>query len=90
VVGGLISGLGAFLLARRIEGGEGRVLIDEATGQRIVIRPRAGSLFFIPTRYWAYVMPVLAIAVAARVMTTPPVDPQPASVAVAATPAGAD
>ena len=75
VVGGLLAGLGSFLLARQIEKGEGRVLIDEATQQRIVVRKHAGSLFFIPTRYWAYVAPVVGIAFAIVVMTTPPVEP---------------
>src|SRR4051812_16776552 len=31
-----------------------RVLVDEATGQRVVFRKTAGSFFFIPTRYWTY------------------------------------
>lgn len=75
VVGGLLAGLGSFLLARQIERGEGRVLIDEATQQRIVVRKHAGSLFFVPTRYWAYVAPVLGIALAVLVMATPPVEP---------------
>ena len=75
VIGGLLAGLGSFLLARQIEKGEGRVLIDEATQQRIVVRKHAGSLFFIPTRYWAYVAPVVGIAFAIVVMTTPPAGP---------------
>ena len=75
VIGGLLAGLGSFLLARQIEKGEGRVFIDEATQQRIVVRKHAGSLFFVPTRYWAYVAPVVGIAFAIVVMTTPPAEP---------------
>lgn len=75
VIAGLLAGLGSFLLARQIEKGEGRAFIDEATQQRIVVRKHAGSLFFIPTRYWAYAGPVLGIAIAVLVMMTPPVDP---------------
>ena len=74
-IGGLLAGLGSFLLARQIEKGEGRAFIDEATQQRIVVRKHAGSLFFVPTRYWAYVAPVLGIALAFVVMATPPVEP---------------
>jgi hypothetical protein len=74
VLAGLFAGLGAFLLARQIEKGEGRAFIDEATQQRIVVRKHAGSLFFIPTRYWAYVAPVLGIGLAVLMMTTPPAD----------------
>ncbi|GAA0636087.1 hypothetical protein [Brevundimonas lenta] len=81
IIGGLVAGLGSFLLARKIESGQGRAYIDEATQQRIVVKPHAGSLFFIPTRYWAYVGPVVAIAFGALVMTTPSSD------AVAADPA---
>lgn len=88
VVGGLLAGLASFLLARQIEKGEGRVFIDEATQQRIVVRKHAGSLFFIPTRYWAYVAPVLGIALAVVVLTTPPVEPatDPAAAPAAAAP----
>ena len=75
IIGGLLAGLGSFLLARQIEKGEGRVFIDEATQQRIVVRKHAGSLFFIPTRYWAYVAPVLGIGMAILVMASPPAEP---------------
>lgn len=75
IIGGLIAGLGSFFLARKIESGQGRAYIDEATQQRIVIKPHAGSLFFVPTRYWAYVAPVVAIALGALVMSSPSADP---------------
>ena len=93
ITGGLIAGLASFLFARKVEGGEGRAFIDEATGQRVVVRRTAGSLFFIPTRYWAYVAPVLTIVLAVVMMmpattgTTAGTVGQPLS---AATPAGAD
>lgn len=75
VCAGLLAGLGSFLLARQIEKGEGRAFIDEATQQRIVVRKSAGSLFFIPTRYWAYAAPVLGIGLAVLMMATPPLEP---------------
>ena len=84
VCAGLLAGLGSFLFARQIEKGEGRAFIDEATQQRIVVRKHAGSLFFIPTRYWAYVAPVVGIALAVLMMTTPPVDPVEPAAAQAA------
>ena len=71
ITGGLVSGLGSFFLARKIESGEARAFIDEKTGQRIVVRRSAGSLFFIPTRYWAYVGPVVGIALGVLVMMSP-------------------
>jgi hypothetical protein len=91
VCAGLVAGLCSFLFARQIEKGEGRAFIDEATQQRIVVRKHAGSLFFIPTRYWAYVAPVLGIALAVLMMTTPPVEPvEPVTMepAAATAPAG--
>jgi hypothetical protein len=74
ITGGLVAGLGSFLLARKLESGPGRVFIDEATQQRIEVKRSAGSLFFIPTRWWAYVAPVLAILLAVLVMTAPASD----------------
>lgn len=71
ITGGLVAGLGSFFLARKIESGEARAFIDEQTGQRIVVRKSAGSLFFIPTRYWAYVAPVVGIALGALMMMSP-------------------
>lgn len=61
IIGGLLAASGIFLFAKWRESGEGRVFIDEATGQRVDVRPSAGSLFFIPTRFWTWI--VLAIAV---------------------------
>lgn len=64
IVAGLLAGLATFLTARKLEAGEGRAFIDEATQQRIVVRRSAGSLFFIPTRYWAYIIPIAAVVLA--------------------------
>lgn len=88
LVGGLVAGLSSFLFARKVEGGEGRAFIDEATGQRVVVRRTAGSLFFIPTRYWAYVAPVLAIGLAV-VMMMPTATDTAAAAAVETAPADA-
>ncbi|NBW06767.1 MAG: hypothetical protein EBR82_01940 [Caulobacteraceae bacterium] len=71
ITSGLLTGLGSFLLARKIESGESRAFIDEKTQERIVVRKSAGSLFFVPTRYWAYVAPVLGILLAVVMMMNP-------------------
>ncbi|NJC42412.1 hypothetical protein GGQ87_002707 [Brevundimonas alba] len=89
VVAGLLAGLGSFLLARQIEKGEGRAFIDEATQQRIVVRKSAGSLFFIPTRYWAYISPVVGIGIAVLMMTAPPAGPVAPAAPVSEAPAAA-
>ena len=64
LIGGLLSASGIHLFARWREQGEGRSLIDEATGQRIEVRPSAGSLFFIPTRFWTWIVLLLSIGIA--------------------------
>ncbi|MGV9007652.1 MAG: hypothetical protein ACOH1H_13050 [Brevundimonas sp.] len=71
IITGLLAGLATFLAARKLEEGQGRAFIDEATQQRIVVRRSAGSLFFVPTRYWAYIVPVVAVIVAVFSLTTP-------------------
>lgn len=91
VLAGLATGLGSFLLARKIEGGEGRAFIDEKTQQRVVVKPHAGSLFFIPTRYWAYIGPIVGIGFAALMYFGEPSDPvapdaAPATVEIPAAP----
>ena len=84
ICAGLTMGLGSFLFARQMEKGTGRVFIDEQTGQRVVVGRSAGSLFFVPVRYWAYAGPVLAIVFAALLMMNPAAsDAAPAAVAPA-------
>lgn len=66
-----VSGLAAlaiWLLVNHIEGEPGRTFIDKATGHEFEVRNSAGSLFFIPTRYWAYI--VVAAGVFAAVQAT--------------------
>ena len=50
-----------WFLARALTGRNKRTLVDPATGQQYVFASNAGSLFFIPTRYWAFI--VLAVGI---------------------------
>lgn len=59
VIGGLASAAAIHFFARWRERGEGRTLVDEATGERVQVRPSAGSFFFIPTRYWPWIVVVV-------------------------------
>jgi hypothetical protein len=61
-------GAGIWFFAKTIEDRPGQVLIDKTTGHEITIRPNAGSLFFIPTRYWAFIIPGLS----AMILLLPP------------------
>lgn len=59
-----------FLFTKWREGGPSRTFIDEATGQRIEVRNTAGSLFFIPMRYWTWIALALAGLTAASSLWT--------------------
>jgi len=64
LIGGLLATSGIYLFARWREQGEGRTLVDQATGERIEVRPSAGSLFFIPTRFWTWIVLALTVGIA--------------------------
>ncbi|MBL8536185.1 MAG: hypothetical protein JNM59_02140 [Hyphomonadaceae bacterium] len=63
-VGLLLAAGQNHLFTRWREQGDPRVFVDEATGQRIEVRPTAGSLFFVPMRYWTWIALALAALVA--------------------------
>lgn len=68
---GAIGGLGCFLFDRYMRSRPGRVFIDEQSGQRIKVGANAGSLFFIPVRFWAFILPVIGIGFAALAYSDP-------------------
>ena len=73
-LGGLLAASGIHFFAKwRESSGEPRVFVDEATGERVEVRPSAGSLFFIPTRFWTWIVLALAavLAVSAYSSTGP-------------------
>lgn len=53
---GAVAAAATFFTARKLDAREGRVLLDERTGQRVLLKPSAGSFFFIPTRYWTWIL----------------------------------
>jgi hypothetical protein len=62
--GGLVGGLVIWFMAKALESGPARVLVDRATSQEVTIKPDAGSLFFIPTKYWAFFSVLAGLAAA--------------------------
>jgi hypothetical protein len=36
-------------------------MINKQTGQQVNVIKTAGSLFFIPVRYWAFIVPIAAV-----------------------------
>jgi hypothetical protein len=65
LVGGGAAALGIHLVASWREHGQARAVSNEATGERIEVHPSAGSLFFIPTRFWSWIVLALFFAIAA-------------------------
>jgi hypothetical protein len=59
VVGGGLATIALVALTRwreHREGTETRTFIDERTGERFDVRPNGGSFFFIPIRFWGWIM----------------------------------
>ena len=59
-IASLVATLGSFAAiwytAKGLSSGPTRRLVDPQTGEQFVIRRDAGSLFFIPMRFWAYMV----------------------------------
>lgn len=72
---GAIAGGAVYFTSRWIESKPGRVLIDAATQQQFEVKPSAGSFFFIPTRFWAFLIPLLLILLAGLMYTRPATGP---------------
>lgn len=79
---GALAGGAVYFTARYLEGKPGRDFIDAQTNQRFTVKPSAGSFFFIPTRYWAFIVPLLGFLIGGYSMMSPAkplVDPIPTS-----------
>lgn len=48
-----------WFVGRYLNGGKTQVLVDQATGEEVILRPNH-SLFFIKVEYWAIIVFVLA------------------------------
>ena len=51
----VVCGFAIWFIAKAIESRPGRIFIDKATGREIKVGANAGSFFFVPTRYWAFI-----------------------------------
>ena len=59
----LVSGGIVWFLAKYFDKKKGRVVIDKETGQEIMLRS-SDALFFVPLRFWAFILPVIGIVYA--------------------------
>jgi hypothetical protein len=58
---GLLAAAALYFTVKKLESREGREYIDAKTGQHFMVRPSAGSFFFVPSRYWVYVVAALGV-----------------------------
>ncbi len=58
-------------VGRRLNGGPGRVLTDQATGQTVILR-RRHSLFFIPMQWWSVPLAIAGVLVMLDTAVLPP------------------
>lgn len=68
-----LAGIAIWFFTQRIESEPAQLFIEKATGREIAVRRSAGSLFFIPTRYWAFILPGLAVVGDIYLTLNPPV-----------------
>ena len=66
VAASALAALGVWAFTYRIDSQPGRVLIDKKTGREFTVRRSAGSLFFIKTRYWPYIIVAIGALFAIR------------------------
>lgn len=59
LIGGALSAAMIYFFAAWRESAPGRVLVDEISGERMEMHASAGSLFFIPMRWWAWIILIL-------------------------------
>ncbi|HEY0203130.1 MAG TPA: hypothetical protein VGC15_03140 [Acetobacteraceae bacterium] len=71
LVAGLLAAAAAnWWVGRWLNGRPGRVLLDPATGQQVVLR-RRHSLFFIPAQWWAVPLAVAAAIAFVSILVGP-------------------
>jgi hypothetical protein len=59
-----LAALAVWALVHKIESQPGQVFIEKQTGREIMVKRSAGALFFIPTRYWPYIIVAFGVLVA--------------------------
>jgi len=65
VIASVVAGVAIWFIAKAISGKVVRRLVDPNTGKDVLFRRSAGSLFFIPMRYWAFIVVALGIGMSA-------------------------
>ncbi len=88
LVTGALAGGAIYLTARWQESKPGREFIDAKTNEHFTVRPSAGSFFFVPTRHWAFIVPLLGFILGgAMIMSPPSTAPEPVPASAPSSPA---
>lgn len=74
IAAAVTAGLSIWFSAKALSRGPQRRLVDEETGQRFVVKRSAGSLFFIPMRFWAFILAVPGLMLGLFMIFEPLVD----------------
>jgi hypothetical protein len=64
LVSWVLAGALSWPLARWLEARPGRMVVDKASGRELMLKPRH-SLFFVPVRYWPFILAGIGILVSA-------------------------
>jgi hypothetical protein len=62
----ILAGGAIGYLAHHIESLPGEKYIEKSTGREFSVGHSAGSLFFVPTRHWAFIVPAIGLILLVR------------------------
>lgn len=63
LIASALAGVAIWFTAKALSGKVVRRLVDPNTGKDVLFRSSAGSLFFIPTQYWAFIIVVIGLLI---------------------------
>lgn len=59
-IGMIVAALLCFIVNKLLDKQPSKTYIDKETGEQVIFK-KSHSLFFIPFKYWAYILPIIGI-----------------------------